>query len=68
MHDLRTRASGSQSFIQVHVEMDPTLNLAEAHEASDEVEKSLRIAFPQAEILIHVDPHGTEEPPPLALS
>jgi ferrous-iron efflux pump FieF len=68
LHDLRTRASGSQSFIQVHVEMDPMLNLAEAHAASDGVEKSLRTAFPDAEMLIHVDPHGTEEPPPLALS
>ncbi len=68
MHDLRTRASGTQSFIQVHVERDPTINLAEAHEASDEVENTLRAAFPHAEILIHLDPHGSEEPPPLARS
>jgi ferrous-iron efflux pump FieF len=68
MHDLRTRAAGTQSFIQIHVEMDSTLNLAEAHEASDEIEKALRIAFPQAEIIIHLDPHGSEEPPVLALS
>lgn len=68
MHDLRTRAAGTQSFIQIHVEMDSTLNLAEAHEASDEIEKALREAFPNAEILIHLDPHGSEEPPELALS
>ncbi len=68
MHDLRTRAAGTLSFIQIHVEMDSTLNLAEAHEASDEIEKALRIAFPHAEILIHLDPHGSEEPPQLALS
>ncbi len=68
VHDLRTRAAGTQSFIQIHVEMDSMLNLAEAHEASDEIENALRIAFPQAEILIHLDPHGREEPPPLALS
>lgn len=68
LHDLRTRASGTQSFIQLHIEMDPALNLAEAHHASDEIEKELRVAFPHAEILIHLDPHGSEEPPPLALS
>ena len=68
MHDLRTRAAGTQSFIQIHVEMDSALNLAEAHEASDEIEKELRAAFPNAEILIHLDPHGSEEPPELALS
>lgn len=68
VHDLRTRAAGTQSFIQIHVEMDSMLSLAEAHEASDEIENALRIAFPHAEILIHLDPHGREEPPPLALS
>jgi len=68
MHDLRTRVAGTQSFIQIHIEMDPTLNLAQAHEASDEIENALRETFPQAEIFIHLDPHGREEPPPLALS
>jgi ferrous-iron efflux pump FieF len=68
LHDLRTRAAGTQRFIQVHVEMDSALNLADAHEASDEIEKELRAAFPNAEIIIHLDPHGSEEPPELALS
>ncbi len=68
LHDLRTRAAGTQSFIQLHVEMDSALNLGEAHEASDEIEKELRAAFPNAEILIHLDPHGREDPPELALS
>lgn len=68
VHDLRTRTAGTQSFIQVHVEMDPALKLAEAHGASDEVERQLRAAFPRAEILIHVDPYGREDPPPLARS
>jgi ferrous-iron efflux pump FieF len=68
LHDLRTRSAGIQSFIQVHVEMDPALNLGQAHEVGDAVEQTLRCAFPKAEILIHIDPHGSESPPPLALS
>jgi ferrous-iron efflux pump FieF len=68
VHDLRTRSAGTLTFIQLHVEMDPSITLNQAHEASDEVEESLRKAFPGAEIIIHQDPHGVEKPPTLALS
>ena len=52
-HDLRTRRSGIDSFIQVHVEMDRSLTLLRAHEISDDVEARIREAFPHAEVLIH---------------
>ena len=63
-HDLRTRRSGIDSFIQVHVEMDRSLTLLRAHEISDDVEARIREVFPQAEVLIHADPEGIEEPMP----
>ena len=63
-HDLRTRRSGIDSFIQVHVEMDRSLTLLRAHEISDDVEARIREAFPHAEVLIHADPEGIEEPMP----
>ncbi len=63
-HDLRTRRSGLDSFIQVHVEMDRSLTLLRAHEISDDVEARIREAFPHAEVLIHADPEGIEEPMP----
>ena len=63
-HDLRTRRSGIDSFIQVHVEMDRSLTLLRAHEISDDVEARIRKAFPHAEVLIHADPEGIEEPMP----
>ena len=63
-HDLRTRRSGIDSFIQVHVEMDRELTLLRAHEISDDVEARIREAFPHAEVLIHADPEGIEEPMP----
>ncbi len=61
LHDLRTRASGPLTFIQVHLEMDGHMSLYKAHTVADAVEASLRDAFPGAEVIIHQDPHGIEE-------
>jgi ferrous-iron efflux pump FieF len=62
VHDIRTRIAGPTAFIQLHLEMDGTINLLRAHEISDAVEMQLRRAFPHAEIMIHEDPAGIEEP------
>src|SRR6516225_6276274 len=61
-HDLRTRVAGPTAFIQLHIEMDGALSLLQAHEISDEVEAKLGAAYPNAEIIIHQDPEGIEEP------
>jgi ferrous-iron efflux pump FieF len=66
LHDLRTRASGLNTFIQFHIELDADISLTRAHEISDAVEADVMKAFPKAEILIHQDPAGVEMPPPLA--
>lgn len=62
VHDLRTRSAGPTSFIQLHLEMDGRMTLARAHEVSDAVEKEILAAFPHAEVMIHQDPEGIEEP------
>jgi ferrous-iron efflux pump FieF len=62
VHDIRTRASGPTSFIQLHIEMDGKMSLARAHEVSDAVEASIQETFPSAEVMIHQDPEGVEEP------
>ncbi len=64
MHDLRTRSAGQQIFIQLHLEMEPTLSLMQAHEIADSVETEIRQAFPDAEVLIHQDPAGVDEDHP----
>lgn len=56
VHDLRSRQSGMATFIQLHLELDDDLSLLEAHGISDEVEISLQQAYPNAEIIIHIDP------------
>ena len=67
MHDLRTRRSGVNTFIQLHIEMDGALSLSRAHAVSDEVEAAILEAFPDAEVIIHSDPEGLEKPPSLAM-
>jgi ferrous-iron efflux pump FieF len=61
MHDLRTRRSGPNRFIQFHLEMDPQMRLTEAHILSDEVEAAILREFPTAEVIIHEDPEGVNE-------
>ena len=56
LHDLRSRHSGTMTFIQLHLELDGDLSLMAAHKISDEVERSIVNAFPGSEILIHIDP------------
>jgi len=58
IHDLRTRTSGSRSFVQFHVWVDGEMTVASAHRVMDEVEARLMIAFPNTEVLIHPDPDG----------
>lgn len=61
VHDLRTRSSGTQAFIQFHLEMDGNLTLLAAHAIADAVMAEVLAAFPNAEVLIHEDPAGIEE-------
>ena len=60
MHDLRTRAAGIATFIQLHIELDPAMSLTHAHDVSDAVEAEIMAAYPTAEVIIHQDPAGLE--------
>ena len=55
-HDLRTRQSGKDKFIQFHLELDDTLSLIQAHTIADGLEKKLMNLIPDAEVMIHEDP------------
>ncbi|MBM3621867.1 MAG: cation diffusion facilitator family transporter [Alphaproteobacteria bacterium] len=62
LHGLRTRTSGTTRFIELHVAFDPDLPLAVAHCHGDQIEAAIKDAFPDAEVLLHLDPDGLEEP------
>lgn len=54
-HDLRTRTAGARVFIQVHVELDGSQTLNEAHEISAGLKRELLAEVPNADVIIHKD-------------
>jgi len=56
VHELRTRQAGQTRFIQLHLELDGRMSLAQAHHIGDEVADSISQAMPGADVLIHQDP------------
>lgn len=55
-HDLRTRQSGSTVFVNLHVELDGTQTLNDAHTISANLKHAIRQAYPQCDVIIHQDP------------
>ncbi len=61
LHDLRTRRSGPQRFIEFHLELDGRLTLLETHAIADEIECALKAALPSSEVIVHVEPAGIRD-------
>ncbi len=57
-HDLRTRRSGSQKFIDLHLEVERDMNLQDAHDVSVRVLRAIEAEIPRARVQIHTDPAG----------
>jgi ferrous-iron efflux pump FieF len=60
-HDLKTRHSGRESFIQFHIELDGKMSLYASHEVAEKIEQQIMQIFQEAEIIIHQDPVGIQE-------
>ena len=58
LHDLRTRQSGMKIHISFDVELNPDMSLREAHDIVRDIEHALIADYPNADILIHMDPVG----------
>ncbi|NLB88987.1 MAG: cation transporter [Syntrophomonadaceae bacterium] len=58
-HDLRTRKSGRESHIDLHLVINPDKNVKEAHDLCDKIEEKIKAAIPFAHVLIHVEPAGS---------
>lgn len=60
-HKLRTRMVGREVFLDLHILVDPLLNIAAAHEVTERLEKALdeEISRP-VNITIHVEPDTPE--------
>jgi cation diffusion facilitator family transporter len=55
-HKLRTRKAGSQRYVDLHLVMPKHINIQEAHEMCDHLEKDMKSRLPQTDVTIHVEP------------
>jgi ferrous-iron efflux pump FieF len=55
-HNLRTRRSGSQKFIDLHLEIERDKRLEEAHAVTVRVLRTIQAEIPRALVHIHTDP------------
>lgn len=63
MHDLRTRMSGMNIHISFDVELEPTMSLQQAHDVVRRLDHAILEHYPNAEIIIHMDPVGDTADP-----
>lgn len=56
VHDLRTRVSGNQWFVQLHIELPGQLPLHYAHGLCVQASEVIRQQYPKADVMVHADP------------
>jgi len=59
-HELRTRKSGSQRYIALHLVMPKHVSVEEAHRVCDEVEQGIKKRLLGSSVIIHVEPCSEE--------
>jgi cation diffusion facilitator family transporter len=55
-HGLRTRKAGRERYIDVHIAVDGSLTVLDAHRLSDELAESIQQRLPGALVTIHLEP------------
>jgi cation diffusion facilitator family transporter len=55
-HGLRTRRSGRQRYVELHLLVDPARTLQEVHDLCDQIEAETKSRLPGAVITIHPEP------------
>lgn len=55
-HRLRTRRSGSVRHVDLHIVVDRDWSVVQAHDAADNLEKTIAHRLPPAHVVVHVDP------------
>jgi len=61
-HDVKTRRNGNLIFAELHLSVDGSLSVNEAHELTDHLEEELKKELPNANLTIHVEPKKTAVP------
>lgn len=58
-HHLRTRRSGADVIVDMHIKVDPEISVEKAHDIASEVENKIRALYPQgtALVTVHIEPY-----------
>ncbi|MDH3974030.1 MAG: cation-efflux pump [Deltaproteobacteria bacterium] len=61
-HDLKTRKTGSEILVDIHIEVDSKMNVMDAHNIADGVRDSIiEHVRNVADVLVHIDPEGEND-------
>ncbi|MEW6118016.1 MAG: cation diffusion facilitator family transporter [Nitrospirota bacterium] len=56
-HDIRTRGTRDQVFIDLHVLVNPFLSVEDSHRIADQVEEEIKTRFPEIkDVVVHIEP------------
>ncbi len=56
-HNVRVRYSGPQPFVDIHVLVDGNQTLIQAHNLTDEIERTIQKLIPNADVTVHPEPN-----------
>ncbi|MFK8021274.1 MAG: cation diffusion facilitator family transporter [Pseudomonadales bacterium] len=61
VHELRTRTSAGEAFVDVHIQVDPKLSVSEGHQIGDSVRVALLNGTVAVnDVTVHIDPEDDE--------
>lgn len=60
VHDLRTRKMGDFAMVDLHIEVDPEINVAVGHDLGVEARRRVMERHKVLNVLVHVDPFGED--------
>jgi cation diffusion facilitator family transporter len=58
-HDIKTRRNGDRVFAELHLSVDGSISVKEAHDLTDHLEQELKGELPNLTLTIHVEPKMT---------
>jgi len=59
-HRLRARRAGSRRHIDLHITVDESLSVGEAHDVAEHISADIRDRIPNADVLVHIEPRSHE--------
>jgi cation diffusion facilitator family transporter len=65
LHMLRSRRSGGDALVDLHVQVDPRISVSEGHQIGDTVRRRLLEGFDEVtDVTVHIDPEDDEQGSP----